>query len=137
MGKKKRKNENEPKYGLIIREPYASMIVNGKKKWEIRTRKTSKRGEIYIITNGKIIGKAKIIDVKGPFTVNDLAKHENKHQVNREILEKYAKQRKLYAWVLSEPVKFDNPIKIEIPRGAIVWVKIKQRQNKEEKTQLK
>ena len=43
--------------GLIVREPFASMIVDGKKKWEIRTRKTNKRGEIYIISNGKIIKK--------------------------------------------------------------------------------
>lgn len=124
---KKEKTEDEPKYGLIIKEPYASMIVNGEKKWEIRTRKTKKRGEIYIITNGKIIGKAKIRDVKGPFTVEELAKHENKHKVKKEILEKYAKKRKLYAWILEEPVKFNTPIKIKTPRGAIVWVKINKK----------
>ena len=110
--------------GLIVREPYASMIVDGEKKWEIRTRKTKKRGEIYIITNGEIIGKAALVDVKGPFNPEELERFYHLHKVDPETLRQYGKGKKLYAWVFERPKRLKKPIKIEIPKGAIIWVNI-------------
>ena len=112
------------KLGLIVREPYATLIVKGLKVWEIRKRRTNVRGEIFIISKGRIIGKVKLVNVLGPFTAEELAKHEEKHRVEYEDLKNYAGNSKLFAWVLSDAVEFEKPIKVDVPRGAQIWVRL-------------
>jgi predicted transcriptional regulator len=111
--------------GLIVKEPYASLIVRGLKVWEIRKRRTNVRGEVYIISQGRVIGQVEIVDVLGPFTVEELVKHEEKHRVRYEELLRYAKNSKLFAWVLDKPIEFEKPLKVVLPRGAQVWVRLK------------
>lgn len=115
--------------GLIVKEPYASMIVRGLKIWEIRKRRTNVRGEIYIIAGGFIIGKVELVDVLGPFTVEELLEHEEKHRVSYEDLKKYAGESKLYAWVLERAEEFERPLKIDIPKGAQIWVRLNRFKN--------
>ncbi len=47
-----------------------------RKKWEIRTKRTSIRGKIYLLSKskGEILGSVEIIDAKGPFTTKELEK---------------------------------------------------------------
>ncbi len=110
--------------GLIVREPYASMIVKGLKVWEIRRRRTNIRGEIYIVSRGYVLGKVELVDVLGPFTVEDLLNYEEKHRVSYEDLESYAKGSKLYAWVFERAKEFERPLKVNVPKGAQIWVKL-------------
>lgn len=110
--------------GLIVKEPYATMIVRGEKKWEIRKTKTKIRGQVYIILNGHIIGVANLVDVLGPFDVDELLKYSEKHKIDEEYLKKYSNGKKLYAWVFEDPKEFKKKIKLEIPKGAQVWVKL-------------
>ena len=46
--------------GLIIREPWIGMILDGSKKWELRTQHTTTGGEIALIrkSTGQIIAKS-------------------------------------------------------------------------------
>ena len=106
-----------------MKEPFATMIVRGEKTWEIRKTKTKIRGKIYIISNGYIIGTVKLIDVLGPFSVEELAKYYEKHRVDKRFLKEYSKNKKLYAWVLSEAKELKRKIKVSIPRGAQIWVR--------------
>ncbi|ALM75056.1 hypothetical protein TBCH5v1_1117 [Thermococcus barophilus] len=111
--------------GLIVKEPFASWIVEGKKVWEIRKSRTKIRGEIFIISKKKAIGKVKLVDVLGPFTPEELADHKDKHLADYEFLKKYAKGKKLYAWVLSNPQKFEEPKEVLMANGAQIWVNIR------------
>ena len=43
---------------ISIKQPYASLIANGYKKYEFRTWKTSYRGKIYIHASKKIDNEA-------------------------------------------------------------------------------
>jgi predicted transcriptional regulator len=112
------------KLGLIVKEPYASLIVSGEKTWEIRKRRTNVRGEIFIISNGKILGRVRLVDVLGPFTAEELAEHSDKHRVSYDVLKDYAKGCKLYAWVLKDAERFEEPMEVKIPKGAQVWVRL-------------
>lgn len=107
------------------------MIVRGIKKWEIRRRKTSVRGDVLIICNGFAIGRAKLVDVLGPFSVDELMKYQDYHRVDEEFLREYSGGRKLYAWVFEEPEEFREKVKVEIPRGAQVWVRLEKWAEKE------
>ncbi|AAL80362.1 ASCH domain-containing protein [Pyrococcus furiosus DSM 3638] len=111
--------------GLIVRQPYAKWIVEGKKSWEIRKMPTKIRGKIVIISEKKALGTVEIVDVLGPFTPEELSKHENKHLASYEFLKRYSNGKKLYAWVLANPQKFENPIDVEIPNGAQIWVNLR------------
>ncbi|AFK21993.1 ASCH domain-containing protein [Pyrococcus sp. ST04] len=111
--------------GLIVRQPYAKWIVEGKKTWEIRKTPTKIRGKIVIISEKKALGVVELVDVLGPFTPEELANHENKHLASYDFLKKYSNGKKLYAWVLANPIKFDPPIEVDIPNGAQIWVNLK------------
>ncbi|WP_442951553.1 ASCH domain-containing protein [Paenibacillus sp. GYB004] len=58
--------QNEPLFiqrALIVREPYASMIVTGTKIWEIRGSNTKIRGTVGIIAagTGTVIGRCDLL----------------------------------------------------------------------------
>ncbi len=91
---------------------------------EIRKTNTNIRGDVIILNQGYALGKAKLTDVLGPFTVNELLKFKDYHRVDEDFLRSYSGGKKLYAWVFEEPEKFEKKIRVKIPRGAQVWVKI-------------
>ncbi|ACS34553.1 ASCH domain-containing protein [Thermococcus gammatolerans] len=110
--------------GLIIRQPYAGWIVEGKKVWEIRKSRTRIRGEVLIISNGKAIGKAELVDVLGPFTPEELAEHGDKHHASLEFLKEYSNGKPLYAWVFKNATKFERPLEVKLKRGVQVWANV-------------
>jgi len=86
---------------LKIDDKWVNLILNGKKTWEIR-RKNTKIQERIALGNTKtkrVVGYATIVD-SVEMTIEELKKHNDKHQAN-DFLDKYAKGRKtLFAWVL-------------------------------------
>ena len=109
---------------LTIKEPWASLIIEGYKKYEFRSWKTKYRGKILIhaglslekeaankvkkynlnFKNGYIIGEAIITDcilVEETFQ-KKLIKDNNIVYSNNHV--------GLYAWKLENVVKYKNPI---------------------------
>lgn len=104
--------------GLIVKQPYASQIIEGLKKWEMRTRpppenKIGRR--IFLLSDGYAVGIIVITGVKGPFKPSDLKKFQRYH------LGASGKYR--YAWVVKVVKKFRKPRKYIHPWGAQVWVR--------------
>lgn len=109
--------------GLIIQDPWISMILDGKKTWEIRGNATKKRGMIALIKSGtgKVIGVCEISDVIGPLTLETFLHNTDKHGDignNQEL-----PYKSTYAWVLSNPTRI-KPAIYKHPKGAITWVKV-------------
>ena len=54
--------------GLLIRQPFADWIVDGKKTWEIRGSATNVRGRVAILACGTrtVLGTCELCDVVGP-----------------------------------------------------------------------
>ncbi len=111
-----------PTLGLIVREPYASLIVDGQKTWEIRKRKTHHRGPLGILTGGLLIGQAEVVGVEGPFTVEDLLPHWDKHRAEEAFLRAYAKEAPLYAWVLKNAFRYEKPLVVPRRPGRVIFV---------------
>ncbi len=99
---------------LTVRRPYADYLVDGVKKWEIRKRPVKFRGDIVIVTDGKAIGRVTLKDIIGPFDVEELEKYHSNHLADMEFLKDYSRGQKLFAWVIGNPVRFQNPIEVEI-----------------------
>ncbi len=111
-----------PVRSLVVREPWASLIVGGRKTWEIRRYPTRIRGRIGIVSGRGLIGAVRLVDVLGPFSVEELLLHIEKHLAPEEVLRAYAGDSELYAWVLAEPEEFPEPFEVERPRGPRTWV---------------
>ena len=109
---------------LIIKDPWASQIVSGKKTIELRTKRTKKIGqEIYIAKAGTktLIGRV-TIEKCMQLTLDDYMNLMDKHLVGYGF--GIISEKKLYGWFLKDAVQFDNPIPYDHPQGAQMWVVI-------------
>ncbi len=108
--------------GLIVRPRYIELILSGKKRWEVRKRRTNVRGTIGLVWGGKLWGFVDIVDVV-ELPVEEMARREE-HGVSPEEIRTYGKGReRLFAWVLEKPRRIE-PVEIHVPRGAQVWVRL-------------
>lgn len=106
---------------LIIADPWIDLILDGKKRLEMRSRHTNIRGRIGLIRKGSglIVGDVWLSDsvlLSKPALLKD--GHCIDYEDNPE-LEKYN-----VAWVLSEPRRYCPEIPYRHPQGAVTWVKV-------------
>lgn len=83
---------------LSIKDPWASLIVAGKKTIELRTWRTNYRGPILIHRSGKsrgIIGIADIVDIIEIESLDQFRALHNKHHAPDEFY-----RGKLHGWIL-------------------------------------
>lgn len=112
---------------LTIKQPWASLIINGYKRYEFRSWYTNYRGELLIhagksvdkeamkrlekyldfdIPIGKIIGKVNITDcVKLDSNLKEELLNENS-----DIYKNF--EVGSFGWQIEDVIKFDNPIEI-------------------------
>lgn len=114
-----------PERGFRVKEPYASYIVQGKKRWELRKHPTRVRGRVAVIHKDQVLGTVEIRNVHGPFTVDELLnEHYEKHLAHPEFLRAYAQGRPLYAWELEEPVEYPQPRGFQAKQGQQLWIRL-------------
>ena len=111
--------------GLIIKEKWLNLILEGKKTWEIRNFNTSKIGErIALIMSGskKVYGECTIKDsIK--INKNILLKNLEKHQIRKEdVLD--LKYNNPHAWVLSDIKRYSSPKPYTHKKGCVIWVNV-------------
>ena len=109
--------------GLIVNQPHAGLIIEGKKQWELRNRHAPKSkigSEIYLLSKGNILGKIKIKYSKGPVDLEELKITAHLHKTN---LDKLGGSFSLYVWEVDISEKFERPKKYLHPNGAQVWIK--------------
>jgi len=123
---------------LSVSQPYADLIINGKKTTELRTWNTKFRGEFLIhapikikddvcerlnidkssLRTGVIIGKAEIYNVKSYESVEELKKDYNKHFATEEFL------RHRYGFLLRKP----QALRVPVPyKGSLGFFEVKIR----------
>ena len=112
--------------GLVIRSPWVEMILEGKKKWEIRGRNTHVRGKIALIRGGSglIVGTCHLAGVVGPLTRKEFRRNHRKAGLS-EAEATSLRYPQTYAWVLKNARKCRPPRPYKHPSGAIVWVKLR------------
>jgi predicted transcriptional regulator len=105
---------------LSLKQPFAEMILSGKKTIEIRKWKTNFRGEFLVHASlkpdkkamekngfvdlpvGKILGKVTLINVKDYLDSEDFKNDQNKHQASSDY--------GTYGFILEDPERFEKPI---------------------------
>lgn len=113
--------------GLIIREPWVGMIVDGRKTWEIRSRDTDIRGRIGLIRGGSglIVGSAELYGTF-PVTKGELLESMDQHGMSRaEVLALFkpgSNYHKPWVWMMRDSKPFTPPRPYTHPNGAVIWV---------------
>lgn len=113
---------------LTIKQPWASLIIEGYKKFEFRSWKTNYRGDLLIHAGksidkeaykrlknyltemplGKIIGKVELIDcIKTTQEFFEERLKENRNIYSKSIF------KEEYAWHVEVKEKFNNPIEVK------------------------
>jgi len=110
---------------LTIKEPWASLIINGYKEYEFRSWKTNYRGKILIhaglsiekeytykfkdygleYTSGAIIGEVTLVDC----ILVDENFNDELYKINPLVYQK-SKHTRNYAWKLENVIKYEEPI---------------------------
>ena len=111
-----------PRRGLVVREPYASWIVDGRKTWELRRWPTHVRGRIGIVSGGQLLGDVELVGVEGPFALEELGAFRHLHHGAEEFLRAYAGGRPLWAWVLRGARRYPEPLAVPPHPGRRLWV---------------
>ena len=113
---------------LTIKEPWATLIIDGYKKYEFRSWKTNYRGKILIhagmslekdmlerfkdynlnCSKGAIIGEATLTDC-----ILVTEKLNKKLRSIDPIVYGRSNHTETYAWKLEDVIKYDNPIYIK------------------------
>ena len=115
------------KRALIVKAPYAELIVSGKKIMEMRSQHTKIRERVGIIQQGtgKIIGSVEIIDSVSYAHNTEPLKNEFLQQLHclknddLHLLDKWC-----VGWHLMNAIKYENPQPYQHPKGAITWVRL-------------
>jgi hypothetical protein len=113
--------------GLMVRDPYASHILDGKKRWEIRGRATQIRGLIVILKSatGHAFGTANLVNVLGPLDAADLVGAPELPEAERQDVSRNGLfYPKTYAYVFADAKWFEQPIAYKHPSGAVIWVQL-------------
>ncbi len=114
-----------PLKGLIIRQPWANMVVMGEKKWEIRGFRVHFRGPVAIIAagTGTVVGCCELVDCLGPLNLEMYNRNFQLMGSSNTAVETLPYQN-TYAWVMAQPRAFQHPIPYSHPKGAVIWVKL-------------
>ena len=109
--------------GLLVRQPWASLLVSGAKTWELRGSRTHKRGRVAIVasrTGGWIVGGATLVACHGPLSPAQLVAAEALHRVPPGST--VGRYKETYAWEFVDARKLVMPLRYTHPAGAVIWV---------------
>ncbi len=111
--------------GLVIKRPWIDLILDGKKTWEIRSRRATVRDVVALIEggSGKIVAVARLTACIGPLPPEELPKHFDKHLVSQELMGAVPYDE-FYAWELRDVRRLNPPIAYNHPSGAVIWVRL-------------
>lgn len=98
---------------LSVKQPFASLIVEGEKTIEVRSWKTDYRGEILIISSARPAYKHGYEDMPdgvllGVVELVDIVPLEKKHLYDAWLDMTDAQMRGQYAWILKNPRMYDS-----------------------------
>jgi hypothetical protein len=109
---------------LIIDEPWVSMIILGKKTWEMRSRNTNVRGRIGLIRKGSktVVGVAHLVETIPHLSTCQLRANIARHRVPEEEIDDAFKWTTI--WVLDEARPLRKAVPYGHPTGAVIWVNL-------------
>jgi len=112
--------------GLIIRQPWIDLILEGKKTWEMRSQGTNVRGEIALIRKGSglVFGVARLVASLPALGRADYMGHRDKHAIPAQMLDEVMENGWVYPWVLESVRLLAKPVDAHQKPGAVIFVNL-------------
>ncbi|WP_275787439.1 ASCH domain-containing protein [Pararhizobium gei] len=112
--------------GLVIDQPWISMILAGQKDWEMRSSSTSHRGWFGLIWKGmgSIYGVARLVDVGSKLEPDAMVAAFEHHQIPEELIRSGGVAKWNTPWKLAEVIRLPKPVRYRHPSGAVTWVNL-------------
>lgn len=135
-------DQMSPTQALLVKKPWASLLVSGQKTIELRGSATSKVGQrICIAESGSqvlvgevVIQKCLLVAVRDQYGIlqdvdgsPSLASLSVLHRVFDLTAIPY---QKVYAWYVTDCSAYDTPVPYKHPSGAVIWMNLKQNRRK-------
>jgi hypothetical protein len=115
------------KVTLVVKKRWLDLILAGDKDWEIRNRRTTRRGWIHFAQSqagGKLIGRARLVDCLS-VPRSSFMKHVSRHCVTSlSDCAEVQKYKSIFAWVLEDAERFKSPFVYKHTPGAMSWAKV-------------
>lgn len=113
-------------HGLLIRQPYIDMILEGRKTWEMRSIRCNRRGRIALIQSGTqtVVGVSDVVECIGPLTDKERFAAADRHCVAPAEWSNPNFNKYRFAWVLSNVQRLSKPVPYHHPPGAVKWIKL-------------
>lgn len=109
---------------LSVKPLYASCILTGMKRWELRKQNSHIRGKVAVFASstGYIWGTVEITSTEWKSRAElEMPSAFNEHQVSTQELSTYCKSTGAFAWILSNPHLFQQPVPWTPPLGTVNW----------------
>ena len=112
--------------GLVIREPWAGLILDGHKTWEMRSHGTAVTGMIAIIPKGSrlVAGVVDLVGARAALSADELAETVARHGIPPEAQGEAVAGGWLVPWELARPRRLAAPVPYDHPPGAVIWVRL-------------
>lgn len=87
-----------------VKEPWVTLLLEGKKTWELRGSPTNIRGRVGLVASGtgRIFGGATLVGCRGPLSADELRDNQERHRVPLERAGSAYKET--YAWCAVQSV---------------------------------
>lgn len=113
-----------PTRGLVVDEPWVSLILSGAKTWEMRSRATGLRGRIALIRkrSGLVVGTVDLVDCLAPLDADAMAATIDRHGIDPGWQQDALAAGWVIPWVLRDARPLAAPVPYRHPSGAVGWV---------------
>lgn len=114
--------------GLVIDGRWVSLILAGRKTWEMRSQSTNMRGTIGLIRKGtgQIWGVVDVVDCGVPLSDEQMLENIERHQIPESMIRSGEIGSWRIPWILENAIAFIDPVTYEHPNGAVKWVQLDQ-----------
>jgi hypothetical protein len=111
--------------GLIIKDPWIDLILDGIKTWEIRGSNTKHRGRFELIKSGTgmIYGSVNLVDTFR-MSIDDYELNRDRHQIQTDGYAGFVHYNTPWVWEMENPKLYPKPIPYKHPQGAVIWVNL-------------
>lgn len=115
--------------GLVIESQWVSLILAGRKTWEMRSQATNIRSTIGLIRKGTghLFGVVDLVDCFKPLSTEQMIANVALHQIPEHMIRGGGVEKWRTPWVLENPVSLRTPVPYDHPSGAVVWVQLEHR----------
>lgn len=109
---------------LVIREPWITHILAGRKTWEMRSQATSVRGPIGLIRQGTgmVVGVACLVASPPALTRANYMNYRGQHAIPEPMLDEVMANGWVYPWVMDEIRALHRPVRYRHKSGAVKFV---------------